>query len=434
MEKLLRMAMDAADQAEVFYREHSSTGLSMRNGSVTELSTSMNSGYSLRIIRKGILGTAYTQNLTDRHDLLSNAVASMEGGVEAGYRFPGPHAPVELDTVHPSIADLGYSDIVDACRSALDGLSGRVGGQVDCSGGFVKSTTRIINSNSLDVSSSSGGFYVGAQVLFPATETSLGQFRYSLDKCEIAPDRLDELVEFYSRGLEEVDAPTGRMKVLFHPQAMNALTWRLRSALSARSVYFGTSPLIGRKGERVVSEKITFVEDPHAKGAMGATPFDDEGMPTRKFPMIRNGVFESLYTNLDYAVRLGIEPTGSGFRGDDAIAGLPAAGLAQEGFEPGDMSFDAMIAAMDEGVILMGTLGAHSGNIINGDFSVGMNPGLLVRGGRIVGRVRDGMVAGNVWDVMQRIVGVEDRIHDPSSWARYPCILLDGVSVSARKA
>ncbi|HRY61478.1 MAG TPA: DNA gyrase modulator, partial [Candidatus Fermentibacter sp.] len=219
MEKLLRMAMDAADQAEVFYREHSSTSLSMRNGSVTELSTSINSGYSLRIIRDGILGTAYTQNLTDRHDLLSNAVASMEGGVEAGYRFPGPHEPVGLDTIHSSIAGLGYSDIVDACRGALDGLSGRVGGQVDSSGGFVKSTTRIINSDSLDVSSSSGGFYVGAQVLFPATETSLGQFRYSLDKCEIAPESLDELVEFYARGLEEVDAPTGRMKVLFHPQA-----------------------------------------------------------------------------------------------------------------------------------------------------------------------------------------------------------------------
>jgi hypothetical protein len=44
------------------------------------------------------------------------------------------------------------------------------------------------------------------------------------------------------------------------------------------------------------------------------------------------------------------------------------------------------------------------------------------------------MVAGNVWDVMQRVVSVENRIHNPASWSRYPAILLDGVSVSARKS
>ncbi len=434
MEKLLEMAMDAADQAEVFFRAQNITRLTMRNGSVTETSTSMTSGYSLRIIRDGILGSACTRNLADRRDLVSNAVVSLEGGVEAGYRLPGPHDPASLDTFHPSIDGLGYTDLAEVCRSVLDSLKGRVAGQVDCSGGFEKKTTRVVNSNSLDVSSTAGGFYVGAQVLFPATETSIGQVRYSLDKCGLPSERLDEIVELYSRGLEEVEAPTGRMKVLFHPHAMNTLTWRLRSALSARSVYFGTSPLIGRKGERVLSDRITFVEDPHAAGAIGTTPFDDEGVPTRKLPLIRDGVFESLYTNLDYAARLGIEPTGSGFRGEDAIEGLPAAGLAQEGFEPGDMTFDEMVSSMDEGVILMGALGAHSGNIINGDFSVGMNPGLLVRNGRIVGRVRDGMVAGNVWDVMQRVIGVEDRIHDPSSWARYPCVLLDGVNVSGTKA
>lgn len=80
MEKLLQMAMDAADQAEVFFREKKSTSLAMRNGSVTETSTSMISGYSLRMIRNGVLGTACSRNLTDRRDIVSNAVASLRAG------------------------------------------------------------------------------------------------------------------------------------------------------------------------------------------------------------------------------------------------------------------------------------------------------------------------------------------------------------------
>lgn len=434
MEKLLQMAMDAADQVEVFYQESNQTSLSMRNGSVTEMSTSMNSGYSLRLIRQGILGTAYTQNLIDRKDLLSNAIASMEGGVDAGYRFPEPHEPAQLDTLHPSVEDLGYSDSVASCRHALEKLRGRVSGQIDSRSGFYRSFTRIINSNSMDVSSSKGGFYVGTDVLFPGTETSIGEFCHFLDKGDIPDERLDELVDLYSRGLPEVDAPTGRMKVLFHPYAMNTLTWRLRSALSARSFYYGTSPLLDRLGEKVLSEKITFFDDPHAGGALGATPVDDEGMPTHRLSMIEGGVFRNRYTNLDYAVRLGIEPTGNGYRGGDAIAGLPAADLAVESLAAGDASFAGMISSIDEGVIILGALGAHSGNILNGDFSVGMNPGLLVRNGLIVGRVRDGMVAGNVWDVLQRVVSVENTIHNPAGWARYPSLLLEGVSVSARRS
>jgi predicted Zn-dependent protease len=61
-----------------------------------------------------------------------------------------------------------------------------------------------------------------------------------------------------------------------------------------------------------------------------------------------------------------------------------------------------------------------------------MCPGFYVEGGRILGRVRDGMVAGNVYDVLARIDAVENRVHNPCGYVRYPSILLDGVSVSAR--
>jgi PmbA protein len=80
----------------------------------------------------------------------------------------------------------------------------------------------------------------------------------------------------------------------------------------------------------------------------------------------------------------------------------------------------------------MGVLGAHSGNILNGDFSVGMNPGVYVENGRIVGRVRDGMVAGNAWDVLGRVSAVQDRPFSPHGYYRYPCVAADGVSVTGR--
>lgn len=73
----------------------------------------------------------------------------------------------------------------------------------------------------------------------------------------------------------------------------------------------------------------------------------------------------------------------------------------------------------------------HSGNIPNGDYSVGVCPALYVEGGEIVGRVRDAMVAGNAWQTLQDVVAVGDTVQ-PTWGGRAPPILCDGVSVAVR--
>jgi PmbA protein len=86
---------------------------------------------------------------------------------------------------------------------------------------------------------------------------------------------------------------------------------------------------------------------------------------------------------------------------------------------------------MDRGIVIAGVMGAHSGNILNGDFSIGLSPGIYVEGGEIVGRVKDAMVAGNVFDTMNHIIELEDTLH-PASGGMFPAILFDGVSVATK--
>ena len=77
-------------------------------------------------------------------------------------------------------------------------------------------------------------------------------------------------------------------------------------------------------------------------------------------------------------------------------------------------------------------MGAHSGNIPNGDFSVGVCPAFYVENGEIIGRVKDAMVAGNVYETLKNIVAIEDTVHD--CWSgRFPAILCDNVSVATKK-
>ncbi|MCK4858335.1 MAG: hypothetical protein KAT58_10225 [candidate division Zixibacteria bacterium] len=98
--------------------------------------------------------------------------------------------------------------------------------------------------------------------------------------------------------------------------------------------------------------------------------------------------------------------------------------------EPGDKSLADLIQFMGTGLIVDAIQGAHSGNIPNGDYSVGIASGFYVENGEIIGRVKDAMIAGNIYDSLNRVIAVGDTLYPcHASWA--PAILFDQVSVAS---
>ncbi|MCD4848794.1 MAG: TldD/PmbA family protein [Candidatus Aegiribacteria sp.] len=436
MKKLLETASRVSDQAEVYSIRTDSSGLEMRNGTPTDLSASIQSGYAIRLLKDGRIGTAYTKNLLDREELVENALGSLKGNVKAGFSFPSPSnipSPVVPDG---SIAEMGFHDLHSLSERVLDHLKGKIEGQIDVRTGRGITDTAIVNTSGLDVSSRTSFMYTFTSLLFPNTETSVQKIFLSRKTADFPTGELDKLVNMYLAGLPEVEIPTGRMKVMFMSDAMYTLIWRLSAASSGKSFYNKISPLQNKLGEQIVSEKFTLYGDPTDPEDVSQQYFDDEGVPTRKHTIIDRGVFKDIILNLDYAEKLNEKPAGNGFRsgmwGGETIAILPAPSLQCSRLSPGKTSFEEMIASIDRGVIIHGVLGAHSGNILNGDFSVGLNPGFYVENGEIRGRVKDGMVAGNVYEILKNIEHVENTIHDSITGGKYPAILIDNVSVAAK--
>jgi len=239
----------------------------------------------------------------------------------------------------------------------------------------------------------------------------------------------------YNDSSKVVTIPGGKMKVLFMPGSMYTLLWRLHSGTSAKSIYEDISPIKNDIGKQIVSEAVTFYDDPLDAEGSAARSFDDEGVPTKKMNIIEKGVLKNFFYDLNYAKKLGAQSTGHGYRssmwGGDTITMKPGPRLQHPRIEPGEKSFEELVAMMDKGIILDGAMGAHSGNIPNGDYSVGVSPGLYVEKGEIVGRVKDVMVAGNVYDTLKKVVAIENKLH--TCWGgRMPAILFDSISVSSK--
>ncbi len=437
MKKLLEIAMEKADQAEVFHVVDSSGSLEMRNATLTEISSSITAGYAIRVIKDGKLGTAYTKNLLNRTELVSNALSSLKAQVEVAFRFPGSCDAPALNSYSESMEGIGFREVKQQCSEVIEYFDGKTEGQLDVQGGFYSEEIFILNSSGLDVSQKHSGVYTFGSLLFPNTETRITEGFLFREPRMIPVELLERQLETYRAGLPEVDIPSGRMKVIFMPSTMYALMWRLGSATGGRAFYNKVTPLLEKLGEKVISDKLTIYDDQRDPVWNNPRAFDDEGVPTRKLELFDKGVFRNVFVNLDYADKLGIEPTSSGYRsgpmGGDSVTLQPAPALNAIRVAPGEASWDEMVRSMDKGVILFGLLGAHSGNIVNGDFSVGLSPGLYVENGIIVGRVKDGMASGNVYDILGRVIAVENQIHNPHGFNRLPCIQLEDVSVAARE-
>jgi len=435
MEQLLEMAKKVCDQAEIYSIEYTRNSVSFENAKLHDVDSKIQSGLSLRIIKDGKLGFAYTKNLINREEFLQNALDSLKGGVEAAYDFPLTKELPQLDTYDSSIENLSSTEMVEECARACDLLTSKADGEIMMTSFSGIGKTRIINSAGTDVSMKHSRYGAYSEIIYPGSGSGISRI-FPGKAFENMPDSLiNELIELYNLSSKVVAPKGGKMKAIFMPNSSYTLTWRISSGTSSKSVYEKISPIAGKVGEKVFNEKLTIYDDPLNDTYPGARTFDDEGVACVDFPLVENGVLKNFYYDLNYAQKLGAQPSGHGYKaamwGGDAISLKPAPALMHMTIQPGNMPFSELVKSIERGIIIEGVLGAHSGNIPNGDYSVGITPGLYVENGEIAGRVKDAMVAGNIYETLQHVIAIEDRLHH--SWAGWmPAILCDNVSVATK--
>jgi PmbA protein len=435
MEKLLARARARKAQAEIYRLDQDLDTVSFENGRLKDIVSSRQSGLSLRLLHDRKIGFTYTKNLTDRDELIDSAFASLRTGVEAHFDFPRTRDLPPLATYDPSIEGLSNTALVAEGQRICAALAGRTEAQINLYAFKLRQEQRVLNTAGTDLADRSSGYYLSVTLLLPGGYS--GIHRGIVGKAfQPAPDKLlNFLVGLANPAFRETRPPAGKMKVLFMPEALFPLTARIRSGMNGKNVYQKESPVADKLGKKIFDAKLTIYDDPLNDEMPQAAAFDSEGTACRKLTLVENGVLKNFYYDLEYASRMKAQPTGHGNRsaafGGDPITIKPNPSLDYLYIRPGDQSFEAMVRSMDQGIIIGGVLGAHSGNIPNGDFSIGLSPGLYVEHGEIRGRVNEAMIAGNIYDVLKHIVAIENTLY-PAYSGTFPAILFDKLSIATR--
>ncbi len=436
---ILRKVAKKADGAELYEEHRQGIAVNFRGGEIESAGSEAVRGRALRVIAGGKLGFSSTAGGSD-DALLDSALVAASHGDPAPFRFlgkesaPCPSVPV-LD---PGVAKIGVEDLIAWGKDAVGRIRDEFP-ELIVNASLGRGTVEISVRTTFGAEREERRSYLSMSVEAEQVRTGDIWSVYAartvrrasdLDREELLGNLLREL----RWGQAIASPPTGTPPVLFLPTGLPVLLLPLMIGFSGLSVFLKTSPLAGRLGERAFDTRLTITDDGTLPFGPRSQSFDDEGAPARRLSLVEQGVVSSFFYDLRAAALAKADPTGNGIKGSPLGGGgfrvPPGPAVRNVVVSPGEEALDDLIREVNDGLIVAGVLGLGQGNIQSGAFSNNVGIGFAVKGGQVVGRVKNTMIAGNAYDVLRDAV---TAVGEKPEWVfgglHVPPVLTTGVSV-----
>lgn len=423
-EQLIDLALrSGAQHAEVYQSRSLARPVFFEANRLKQLESSQAEGVALRLWRDGRPGLTVAYGPVEPQALVDRAIAMTQ------LNEPEPVELADARTEH--YPDLGETvpveELVEMGKGAIAQIRDAYP-EVLCTAEWEceEETTRLLNSKGLDC------YYTDTTLsCFLAAEWVRGEDFLNVadgqtERGKLDPDKVvQSILQRLNWAKENVSPPRRRVPILLTAKAADLLWDTVQAALNGRQVLEGASPWSDRLGEVVMAGPLTLSQQPDT--GPYSCPFDDEGSPTQPLLLIREGRLQQFYGDRTTGRLLGTGTTGNGFR--PGMGSYPTPGLVNLLVQPGKGSLCDLIGQLDDGLVVDQLLGGGAG--ISGEFSVNVELGYRVQKGQITGRVKDTMIAGNVYTVLKQLVALGDDA-DWNGPCYTPSLIVEGISTTGR--
>ncbi len=434
LERVLDKAKAVAQQAEVFHVTHRNEPVIFEANRLKALEQRQSSGLALRLIKDGRIGFASTTRLDDADDLVQNALETAPFGPQAAMDFPTSQEYVPVEVYDPAVEAHSLEAMLQLGQSLIDGAR-KHEPELLCDATISRdvSTISLINSRGGNASYTKSVFsaYLGGTLIKGTDMFFLGDGKSSCRPFDDPAPLVDAIARELEYGRVIGPPVSGDLPVIFTPKGVaGALLSPLMAGFNGKSILQGSSPLVGKLGEKMLDPRISIWDEPALAMVPGSRFCDDEGIPSRRLPLVDRGVISTFLYDLQTAGQAGAESTGNAHRG---LASLPGPGTSVTVLSQGDASFQDMVADAKSGIVVERLLGAGQSNILGGDFNANVLLGYRIENGKIVGRLKNTVISGNVYTVLNAVqaLGNDGRWLGGSLFT--PSVLCANVAVATRE-
>ncbi len=439
--RAVRLALErGATDAECTVSEGDEFTASVRMRSLETLKEAGSRAAGLRVLVGKRAGSSYTSDLSAEG--VAHLVASALEIADISSEDPTAGLPDASDL--GSIAgDLGlYHDDVARLETAW-----KIAQATECEEAALAADVRIVNSEGASFDS-----WVGSRA-FANSRGFAGAYQSTSCSLSVSPvARQDGSMErdyWYTSGrtataLESAAAvghcaaeralrrlgsrkiATTRVPVIFDAQTSRSLLGHVFEAVSGDSVWRHASFLADKLGEKVASDIVTIVDDGTLPGLFGTSPFDDEGVPSRRTVVIERGVLKSWLLNSYTARKLGMKTTGNAARG---ITGNAGVGHGNFFLMKGERTPEELIRGMRHGLYVTELIG-QGVNVVTGDYSRGA-AGLWIENGEFAYPVSEITIASDLPAMLSGISAAANDLEFRGSTAS-PTLVIEEMTISGQ--
>ncbi|UCC91165.1 MAG: TldD/PmbA family protein [Dehalococcoidia bacterium] len=362
---------------------------------------------ALRIIRGGKIGYATATELGDSQNLVNAAVETAQFGMIAKFELPSLSVYPEIEVFDPKVESVSTEEMINLGEELIATVRGHTP-DIVCEAGVSKAiiSIHIINSRGGQANYKQSIFSLGVagHLIRDTDMLFVGESESSCHPLTETKAIAGEVLRQLELAKNRASIPSKPLPVVFTPRGLaSALILPLMVAFNGKTVLKGASPIGNRLGQPVFDDKLWLWDDPTLAYRPESRPCDDEGIPSQRTPLIQQGAITNFLYDLQTAALAHTQSTGNGSRN---YGGLPAPSPSAFIIKPGNTTFDEMVTDIKEGLVIEQLMGAGQGNILGGDFSGNVLLGYKVESGRIVGRVKDTMVSGNVYQLLKQITAI----------------------------
>ena len=432
MEEILSRALKVAEQAEVFRVSSKSTPVHFESNRLKQIQTKESTSTSLRLVKGGKIGFAQANGFIEPETLVNMALETCQFGTNAAFNLPGYETYPRVDIVDTQADKITIDEMVDLGERLIDSIKKHTP-DILCQATVVKGTTSvdIINSRGSQASYTKSFFELGLEGVVVKGDDMLfvGDSQSSCHPILDFKPLAEEVTTQLELAKRNVPISTKPMPVIFTPLGVaSTLITPIAAAFNGKIVLDGTSPLKDKLGKQVFDKNLSLWDDATLSYQIASYPFDDEGVPGQRTPLIDCGVVSHFFYDLQTAALANTRSTGNGGR----HGGLPTPSTSSLSIGKGNVPYNDMVKDIKEGLVIYMLMGAEQGNILNGDFSGNVLLGYQVENGEITGRVKNTMVSGNIYQILNRLEAIGDEAKWVGGLLQTPYLYCPSLSVAAK--
>lgn len=433
MENILAQTKKVAEEAEVFTVFSQETSLQFETNRLKHVNSKQSNHVVLRIVREGRTGYASTTALSDNQNLINNAVESAQFGMPAKFRLPSPGGYPEVEVFDPDVESASIAEMTRLGEELIIAVTSHTT-DIICQAEVTKSTiaVSIINSRGGQAGYKKSIFSLGIEgnLIRDTDMLFVGESQSSCHSLTEPEAIAGVVIRQLELARNQALVPTRTLPVVFTPNGVaSALIPPLMAAFNGKTVLEGASPVGNRLNQPVFDEKLWLWDDPTLAYCPGSRPCDDEGVPSQRTTLVEGGKVAHFLYDLQTAALANTQSTGNGSRNR---GGLPVPSPSAFVIAPGNVTFDEMVNDMKEGLVIEWLMGAEQGNILGGDFSGNVLLGYKVENGKIVGRVKNTMVSGNVYQLLKHITAIGSEAKWIGGFLNTPPLYCPSLSVASK--